>query len=169
MWLVFSYETSTLKRKASVIKCTGKYKLSVHTEQEYLRFWKWWLRTKPRGNVVWNGNRKDTNLLEFTCMYYFCHVTLKNMIEHEVVSYLILDIQIILDCNCALRFRYLFKSYYSIFYIKPRKHQLCKVYCNTAPMFLKLKIKFDKCKDETSLKMQHKLQTQRKWKKNIVP
>ena len=46
---------------------------------------------------------------KFTCMYYFCHITLKNMTEHEVVPYLIFDIQIILDCNCVLRFSCVFK------------------------------------------------------------
>ena len=136
MWLAFfSYETSTLKRKASVIKCTVTHKLSAYTEQKNFRFWKWWLRTQQRGNVVWNGNRKDIHVLQFTRIYHVSHITLKHTIEHEVVSYLIFDFQIILDCNCVLWFRHLLKAYYSISFIKPGKHQLCKVYCNQLRWF----------------------------------
>jgi hypothetical protein len=109
-----------------------------HTNHQYIqniRFWKWWLRTIQRGNVVWNGNREGINLLKFACMYCLCHFTLKNVIEHEVVSYLISDIQIILDCSCVSIFKYLTKCYYSIYSIKLRKHQLFKFYCNTAQFF----------------------------------
>jgi hypothetical protein len=112
--------------------------LQEHINYQYIqkiRLWKRWLRTIQRGNVVWNGNRKGINLLKFACISCLCHFTLKNVIEHEVVSYSISDIQIILDCSCVSRFRYLSKCYYSIYFIKLRKHHLLKFYCNTARCF----------------------------------